>query len=391
MLDARAAVDARRAALLRGAREWRDSRSSVRQRAREALRGCEWPSTTVERALGNVLLDFEAALDAAPYVESISGGGTSLRGGVALAILPGNILGPAIACAYCAALAGSSLILKSSQHERRLAQILVEQFDELGSPLRGSLTADYWPGGDDDIEQALFARIDRVIVFGRDETVASVASRVPKGLRVIAYGDSASVAFVALDADVAKAARAASWDVAMFDQRGCMSPQTIYVEGDAPRAILFAQALAFALGERERDLPRARPDDAEKIALADVVRRLQGAALEPSTHALGSMHLGQPVDGVPSFVVSVEGYSQPTCVGFGRVVVVKPCPSVAAAGEAASMLGARLETLGIAGEHALADPALAGAGARRICALGSMQTPPFGYRPTVSDFRAQPA
>lgn len=386
MLDSETSAGLRWTALVRGAREWQDPDSAVRARARAALQDGEWPRQTVERALGNVLLDFETALAAfredPPAVR---------RASTALAILPGNIIGPAIACAYCAALAGTNLILKSSHHERRLSDILVEQFDRLGPPLRGSLSAVYWQGGDESIETMILRGIDRAVVFGQDATVASIRSRVPPHVAVAAYGESFSIAVIAARADLAEAAEAVSWDVALFDQRGCMSPQTIYVEGGADKAVLFAQALSFSLRRRQDDLPRAQPDAAEKIALAETIRRLQVNALPAATHALGTMLVGPGIEGVPGFVVSVAPCAPPVCAGFGRIVVVMPCESIEAAADAARALGSKLETIGAAGIPPDEFVLLARAGARRICDAGAMQAPPFGYRPAIADFQTEQA
>ncbi|MDQ6825486.1 MAG: acyl-CoA reductase [Candidatus Eremiobacteraeota bacterium] len=383
MLDAGVEQNWQLGTLLRGAQEWGDSQSAVRCKARAALRDGEWPEQTVERALDFALLDFERVLSQLRSSPLSGSASQSL-----LCVLPGNIIGPAVTCAYCAAAAGPRLIMKSSQSERRLAELVAEQFDGLGPPLRGMLQPVYWKGGDTEREAEILRAVRRVIVFGRDETIASLEQRAPATTRVIGYGDGVSVGFVSQAADIAAAARASSWDVAMFDQRGCMSPQTIYVEGDDSRAVLFAQALAYELDSRENDLPRARPDDAEKTALADVMRRLQVTALPAATHALGTMHFGPKKHGVPAFIVTVAPFAAPTSTGFGRVAVVKPCADAGAAAGAAAALGSKLETVGIAGGPA---SVFARAGARRVCPLGEMQAPPFGYRPRIADFLAETA
>lgn len=382
MLDAGVERNRQLGTLLRGAQEWGDPQSAVRCKARAALREGEWPEQTVERALDFALLDFERALRAqVPSTPPASSGSQSV-----LCILAGNIVGPAVTCAYCAAATCTRLIMKSSHSERRLAGLVAEQFDGLGPPLRGMLQPVYWKGGNTEPEAEILRAARRVVVFGRDETIASLEQRAPAQTRVIGYGDGVSVGFVSQAADIAAAARASSWDVAMFDQRGCMSPQTIYVEGDDSKAVLFAQALVYELDRRENDLPRARPDDAEKVALADVLRRLQVAALPAATHALGTILVGPKKHGVPAFVVAVAPFAPPTIVGFGRVVVVKPCADARAAVAAAAALGSKLETVGIDGVPA---SVFASAGARRVCPLGEMQAPPFGYRPRIADFLAE--
>ncbi len=372
------AVTPRQAALLRGAAQWRDPDSPVRRHAREAMREGEWPPKVVEAALASVLADADERLREWQAPES---------GLTVLAILPGNILGPTIATAYCAALAGARLMLKSSSRELQLAEIVAAQFEELGPPVAGTLHPMRWSGGDADFEAKVFPQAQRIVVFGDDTTIDDVKRRAPEGTRVISYGSAYSLGFVPAQSDLALAAQAAALDVALFDERGCLSAQTIYVEGDEARAILFAHGLSRALQEVGRSLPRARAGEAEQAAVAEFIRRLMVRALPPKTHALGTVFCGPQAGGVAEYVVGVEPFSAPQCAGFGRIVIVKPCDDAVQAASAASTLGHRLDSVGVAGQL---DPSVrqlfAAAGASRVCALGEMQRPPFGYRPRIADF-----
>ncbi len=371
-------LTARQAALLRGAAQWRDADSSVRRRAREALRDGEWPPEVVEVALQSVLADADRALAAwtAPASDL-----------TVLAILPGNILGPTIATAYCAATAGANVMLKSSSRELHLAEIVAEQFDELGPPVVGTISAMRWSGGDADFETKVFPLAQRIVVFGDDQTIDDVKHRAPATKQVKGYGSAYSLGFVPAGSDLAAAADAAARDVALFDQRGCLSPQTIYVEGDEPRTILFAHALSTALGSIGHILPRAKAGAAESAAVAEFIRRLYVRALPPATHALGTVFVGPDEGPVAQYVVGAEPFSLPVCPGFGRIVVVKPCADAAQAAAAARMLGLQLDTVGIAGSvSALLHETFTEAGALRVCPLGEMQRPPFGYRPRIADF-----
>lgn len=342
------------------------------------MRGGEWPSEVVEVALAAVLRDADELLSGQANVES---------GITALAILPGNVLGPAIACAYCAAAAGAELMIKSSSRELHLADAVAEQFEELGPPIAGTLRPMRWSGGDADFEAKIFPLVRRIVVFGDDATIGDVTRRAPQETPVKGYGSAYSLGYVPAGCNLAAAADAAAQDVALFDQRGCLSPQTIYVEGDEARAILFAHALGASLSKVGRAVPRAPCGDAERAAVAEFIRRLMVRALAPRTHALGTVLLGPQVGGVPAYVVGAEPYSSPVCAGFGRIVTVKPCSDVEAAAVAAKTLGQRLDTIGVAGSLTPAlQSALAESGALRLCPLGEMQRPPFGYRPKIADF-----
>ena len=363
-----------------GAAQWRNPSSAVREKARRALRDSEWSPVVIEAALDDVLYDLDDIRARELAVER-----PHEEGRPVLVILPGNVIGPAIASAYCAACAGATIILKSPGDERALAPIIVGQFQTLGNPLAGTIDARYWKGGDREIEPTLFASVRKIIAFGSDVAIAEVTRRAPVAVR--GYGTSYSLGFVAAGTDIRNAARGAAYDIAMFDQRGCMSPQTVYVEGDEGRVLLFAHALELELRNVQQTLPRARMARDEAAAVAMAVRELSVRALAPRTHGLDTLMLGPEVDGVPGYVVAVEPSGLPTLKSFGRIVSVKPCETVDALLTIARASSVKLESLGCADDIAPdVRTRFVEAGFLRVCTLGEMQRPPFGYRPTVKDF-----
>ena len=361
-----------------GAAQWRDPKSWVRRESRERLRDGIWSAPVVEAALDAALWD----LDLGRATELVRR--YDRQGASALVILPGNVLGPAITSAYCAAVAGARAILKPAQDERHLADVVVQQFEELGTPLASTIESRHWRGGDERLEGHAFSEATRVIVFGGDEAVQSVRSRIERPDRVVEFADAFSIGVVGPNADVRQAARGTAIDVCMFDQRGCMSPQTIYVAGPHERAIIFGQALARALAEIDRRLPRARPAAGEQAALADLIRLLSASVLDSPTHGLGTLIVDRRHQMIPSYVIAVEPFGSPRCAGFGRVVSVRPFAAMPALADVVKAFGRPLDTVGVGGAIAPADTQLFGA--QRVCALGEMQRPPFGYRPSPADF-----
>ncbi len=205
-----------------GAAQWRDSNSEVRRAVRQALAGGEWSGEVVDAALGDVLYDLDEST-ARALLER-----TSAEGVPTLVLLPGNVIGPAVAAAYCAAIARAPVVLKASSAERRLAEVVAWQFDALGPPLAGTVAARWWRGGDLEIEAAEFAQVRKVVAFGADETIADVRRRVPPTTRVVGYGDSYSIGFVRAGSAFELAADSAARDVCLFDQR-----DTLHSAGDA--------------------------------------------------------------------------------------------------------------------------------------------------------------
>jgi acyl-CoA reductase LuxC len=371
----------RRAELLaRGADEWRDASSPVRVEAREALRGALWSAPGIEIALDNVLWDLDE-----PRARSLCGLQETFQSPPVFVILPGNVIGPAISSAYCAAAAGSRAILKSAHGERRLAEIVAGQFDRLGPPLAATLESRYWQGGDEALETALLPSVRRVVAFGSNETLARLRARVDAA-SFVGYGESHSIGVMTAAADIGVAAFETAKDVCLFDQAGCMSPQTIYVEGDDGRAVLFAHALAAALSEAGRSLGRGRPQIDEAAAVAAYVRHFAVTAVAPRTHGLDTVLIGPPVEGCPEFVVAVEPSGPPTCAAFGRIVSIKPYRNAEELGVLVGRHPGALDTAGTAGETAPSLDAVLKQRFTRTCLLGNMQRPPFGYRPSIADF-----
>jgi hypothetical protein len=314
--------EARAAATERFVAEWRDPNSWVRREARERLAGGLWSAPVIERAFD---VAFSDRSDETPrvHVENwFEQSGDFARR--ALVILPGNVIGPALSAAYAVAVTGGSAILKAASTERVVAEIVARQFAAIGAPLAGALDARYWPGGDITAEAAAIADVSAVIAFGSDATIDAVRARVPEEKHFIGYGTRYSLGLVTAGKDLAKAAEAASIDVCMFDQAGCMSPQTIYVVGDASRALRFATALDGAMRTTSVRLPRVRPTRDEAAAVNDVVRRSYVTAIDANSHGLSPVLAGPDNGGCPDYLIVVEPQGEPRTHGFGRIVTIMP-------------------------------------------------------------------
>src|SRR5207248_1555027 len=79
------------------------------------------------------------------------------------------------------------------------------------------------------IAAAALGRAEVVVATGSDATLAALVPRL--GRRLIAHGPRWSVAVV--ERAAAAEVDAIALDVALHDQRGCLSPHAVYVTGDA--------------------------------------------------------------------------------------------------------------------------------------------------------------
>jgi len=316
------AGEIRAAATERFVREWRDPDSWVRREARERLAGGLWSAPVIERAFDHVFSDRADETPTARVGQWFEPYNQVARR--TLVILPGNVIGPALCAAFAVAVTGASAILKAASSERAVADIIARQWNEIGFPLAGAIESRYWPGGDIAAEGAAIAEVDGVIAFGSDETIESIRGRVPATKFFKGYGTRHSLGLVTEVADLAWAAESAAIDVSMFDQAGCMSPQTIYVVGDASRALRFAQALDGALRRASGWLPRMKPSKDEAAAANDVLRRSYVTALPANSHGLSPIHTGPDNGGCPDYIIVVEPQGPPRTHGFGRIVVIMP-------------------------------------------------------------------
>lgn len=235
-------------------------------------------------------------------------------------------------------LAGAASVrVRASRHQQGLVRAFVAAF---GDP-RITVTAD-------------FDGVDHAIVYGRDETVRAWASTLPPEVGFEGFGHGVGVVY--LDAPTEAAAEALALDVARYDQRGCLSPQCVFVRGEARG---FARALHEALGALEATLPRGALDAGEGAA----VMQWQGVQMAQcgwfrrgATHAVG-------------------GRDEPARVGSpgARNVVVVGVSGPAAVGELLGEERAHVSVLGTDRVERALWPWCRG----RIVTVGAMQDPPL--------------
>jgi hypothetical protein len=129
-------------------------------------------------------------------------------------------------------------------------------------PLTRHTSLLYWPGGDREIEDVLFApdAFDRVVVWGSADTVRSVRQRTPL-TKTVALNPRYGVSLVdARGGDVEAAAARASVDTLVWEQQACTASLVHYVEGEEADVLAYTRALARTLlrwdEHRRRPLPR---------------------------------------------------------------------------------------------------------------------------------------
>lgn len=190
----------------------------------------------------------------------------------ALAVLSSNVPGLALQCLLPALAARRPLLLKTPSAEPGFTPWLLARLAAADSRLEGALAAATWPGGDRAVEDHLLPHFERVIAYGGDGAIRDLEGRaVADGLVDHGHRISLGLALASpgLDpaVDVESVARGLARDVALFDQRGCLSVHAVLVVGSTSEdlALQLASALRDRLAELAVELP---PGPAEPGRLA---------------------------------------------------------------------------------------------------------------------------
>lgn len=215
------------------------------------------------------------------------------------------------------------------------------------------------------------ASADAVIVYGSDETVATLRTRISAGKIFIGHGHKASLGIVWDDPGFSSCQGAAR-DTSLFDQQGCLSPQVFYVRETRPGfAREYAGHLAAALDRFNRSHPRGPLAVEEKAEIANLRAAYRFRSAGDLRVALWEG------GGNMDWTVIYEEDAWFTASPLNRVIFVKPLPAdpVAAMGPAIDHIGAVGLfpcTEALAGRFAALGPS-------RFCPVGCMQDPPWTW------------
>ena len=294
-------------------------------------------------------------------------------------LLAGSIPMPSLLALIAPLAVRSPVIAKPASRDpltpRLVARSIAETDAELGRCIRIASFA----ASDEDCTRALL-EADCICATGSDATIAAVQSQVRPPRRLVVDGHRLSVAAIVppegADCRIDLAARLAV-DIALWDQLGCLSPIAIFaVDPEPSHAAAFGEALAVALANVERDWPRGSIDASAAHAIAQQraeaeLRRAAGRAV--------AIHVSDST----AWTVVVEDGPEPRPAPLHRFIRIVPVADPEHLLNAIEPLGSHLAAVAIEGfgegtaglAHALAD-----LGASRVCAPGSLQSPPLDWR-----------
>jgi hypothetical protein len=310
-------------------------------------------------------------------------------------VLAGAIPLPSFVAVLAPLALRSPVLVKLAAHDPVTVPLFVRSLAER-DPLLGACVeiADF--RRDDVGSLAALCRAPCVAATGSDAAVAAIAARMTPSQRFVASGHRFSLALLGpgstREPALTRAAEALALDVALWDQLGCLSPVSIHVAGADPRATdRVAHALAGALEAAEARWPRGRVE-------------IEAAAAVTAERAEAEMRAaaGRRVDVLAprgtEWTVVREADAALRAAPLHRFVRVHPAADLDAALAAIGPHAAKLAAVALDGfgdASATIAAELARLGASRVCAPGTLQTPPLDWprdgRPVLLPFARRSA
>ncbi|OCB55586.1 long-chain-fatty-acyl-CoA reductase [Mycobacterium vulneris] len=232
-------------------------------------------------------------------------------------------------------------------------------------PVVQSMSAVYWAGGDEAIERTVYRPqyFDKIVAWGGGPAITNVIRYLGPGIQLVSFDPKSSVSMIgrevfASDEVLADVAERVAADTCVFNQEACLASRFVFLETpDRSEARRFCAALLPRLGadrmfgSAQAPLPPADIRDEVEVmgAMGDeleVFGRFDGRGMVLLSDA--------PVDFHPSNKIS-------------NVVMV---PSLE---DAVRYVNVATQTVGVYpyGRKARLRDALAGAGAQRLCRVGT--------------------
>ncbi len=288
--------------------------------------------------------------------------------GLVLAVLAGNLPALAVQPLLPALALGRPVFLKSPSSEPFFAPAFLAALIRREPRLAAAVAAAAWPGGDAALEAPVLAGASTLLAYGGLETLDDLERRAPG--KLVRYGPKTSLALVGKEVEPAAIVSGLARDVALFDQRGCLSIAAVYTAGDPEE---LAARLAAALGELAGRWP---PGPAETAVAAAVQQLRATAEMRGLTLLFPGRALGQGL-GAGTVIVEPEPAFHPS-PGL-RTVRVHPVPDLAAIPAILAPWRGQLQGVALAGADAwrLANdsPDLVDLGISRTVVPGELQSP----------------
>lgn len=300
------------------------------------------------------------------FVEAPEGGlRRALGESPQLHITSSNVPGVGVTSMIRGLLTKSAVLLKPGRRDRVLSTLFLDALIGEDAEVGAAAAVVEWDADDVGVHAGVGAAA-LIVVYGGEAVTHWARRHARPSARIITYPHRVSAALVMDEPEhsITSAAEPLARAVAMFDQRGCVSPHTVYVvsqEASEARAaaVTLAEAVADALSVLDTVLPPGVPQVGESSAfhqLAGTVELEAASGAGPVVFGAGRRWrvVAEPR---PGFKASC----------LGRFLWVRPLSSIGAVADELSAVASHLQTLGVWGRVGLEGlERLARAGVRRI-------------------------
>ncbi len=285
----------------------------------------------------------------------------------------------------------SAQLIKCASEAAFLPRMFAHSIYDTDPKLGACLEIAEWSGGDQDLEEAVYAETDLVTAMGSDKTISQIRKRLPQSIRYLDYGHKVSVGYIAKSAlqgfGIRTLLNKTVDDIVAWNQLGCLSPHVIYVEENPELPpIQFAERLANQLKKREEEFPRGALS-AKQAALITTRRSFYDIR---AAHVPGTVYWKSEDSTDWTVVFEEDPLFQLSCLH--RFIYVKRVENLREVIAGLEKVHGRVSTVGLAAsptESPEIVKTLAHWGVTRICPLGSMQKPSLSWRhdgrPALSD------
>ena len=284
-------------------------------------------------------------------------------------------------------LARAPHVIKTASRERAVARQFLWVLRQARPDLAAHVAVVGWRGGGDAALDARACDLASVVVaYGSNASVDAIRIRSRFPTRFVGYGHRVSFAVVgpSTSGDKGNALKSLvediALDVAAYDQRGCMSPNCVFVSRSAPWS---SRELASTLATHGFAVIDGRlPRGAVSLETATAIMQQRGV------HEFA----GEVFEGPSSLVFLHNETTFPSTMG-ARTIHVVPYDDLRDIERALCGLHGAISTVGLwctESDRDTVTERLTRLGARRICRIGRMQRPVFvrdhDGRPRIGDW-----
>jgi Acyl-CoA reductase (LuxC) len=185
-------------------------------------------------------------------------------------VLPGNSPGMAVKSIAQGALVKAINLFKMSSSDPFTTVAILRTMAQIDPhhAIVKSMSAVYWRGGDDSVEQVLYRPqyFDKIVAWGGGDAINNVIQYLGPGFQLVSFDPKTSISMVGAEAFASAetldlAADLASADVMVLNQEACVASRFIYVEGGHDQVDRFCERLHKRIVERASASGDARPLD----------------------------------------------------------------------------------------------------------------------------------